>query len=158
AMSCEPPALIAGVLPEAGPSGSTAAALGKLAEFLEQLFRHLQVLAQPRPAAEWPGGVSSALEALVVQGAGTAWQHQELLEALRALAGRAGAAGYAQPIGCAALHGLLLAATENGRTARGFLMGGVTFCSMVPLRSIPFRVVCMLGLSDGAFPRKDQSA
>ncbi|MEO8010773.1 MAG: exodeoxyribonuclease V subunit gamma, partial [Dokdonella sp.] len=34
-----------------------------------------------------------------------------------------------------------------------FLMGGVTFCGMVPQRAIPFKVVAVLGLNDGDFPR-----
>jgi exodeoxyribonuclease V gamma subunit len=40
----------------------------------------------------------------------------------------------------------------------GFLAGGVTVCAMLPMRSIPFRVVCVLGLSDGAFPRSPRLA
>lgn len=35
----------------------------------------------------------------------------------------------------------------------GFLKGGITFCSMVPMRSIPFAILCLLGLNDGDFPR-----
>lgn len=35
----------------------------------------------------------------------------------------------------------------------GFLGGGITFCSMVPMRNLPFRAVCLLGLNDGDFPR-----
>lgn len=34
----------------------------------------------------------------------------------------------------------------------GFLRGGITFCSMVPMRSLPFKVLCLLGLNDGDFP------
>ena len=33
--------------------------------------------------------------------------------------------------------------------------GGVTFCGMRPMRSLPFKVVCLLGMNDGAFPRRD---
>ena len=36
---------------------------------------------------------------------------------------------------------------------RAFLSGGVTFCAMVPMRSLPFEVVCMIGMNDRAFPR-----
>ncbi|HEU4579555.1 MAG TPA: exodeoxyribonuclease V subunit gamma [Polyangiaceae bacterium] len=157
AMNLEPPALVSGILPEPGPSGSGAAALGKLASFLESLFQHLHALAQPHRASEWPEVVSAALDALVLHDSDTAWQHQELLEALRALTRRALDAGYDEPIGSAALHGLLFEAVNGARPARGFLMGGVTFCSLVPLRSIPFRVVCLVGLGDGDFPRQDAS-
>ncbi len=37
-----------------------------------------------------------------------------------------------------------------------FLAGGVTFCSLLPLRAIPFEVVCLLGMNDDAYPRGGQ--
>ena len=37
-----------------------------------------------------------------------------------------------------------------------FLAGGVTFCGLVPLRTVPFRVVCLLGMNEGEFPRRDR--
>ena len=40
---------------------------------------------------------------------------------------------------------------------RQFMIGQVTFCSMVPMRSIPFKVVAILGLNDGEFPRSRQT-
>jgi exodeoxyribonuclease V gamma subunit len=38
----------------------------------------------------------------------------------------------------------------------GFLTGGVTFCAMLPMRSIPFRVIALIGMNDGAFPRQER--
>jgi len=35
----------------------------------------------------------------------------------------------------------------------GFLTGGLTFCALLPMRSIPFRVICLLGMNDDAYPR-----
>jgi exodeoxyribonuclease V gamma subunit len=37
-----------------------------------------------------------------------------------------------------------------------FLAGGVSFCGLVPLRTVPFRVICLLGMNEGAFPRPDR--
>src|SRR5690606_21082631 len=34
-----------------------------------------------------------------------------------------------------------------------FLTGGITFCTLVPMRSVPFEVVCLIGMNDEAFPR-----
>jgi len=36
--------------------------------------------------------------------------------------------------------------------------GGITFCGMQPLRNIPFAVICVLGMQDNAFPRREQAA
>lgn len=52
------------------------------------------------------------------------------------------------------LRGRLDAVPERQR----FLMGGVTFCGMVPQRAIPFKVVAVLGLNDGEFPRASSDA
>ncbi|XXQ67297.1 exodeoxyribonuclease V subunit gamma [Neisseriaceae bacterium B1] len=41
----------------------------------------------------------------------------------------------------------------DGQSEAGFLRGGITFCSMVPMRSLPFKILCLLGLNDGDFPR-----
>ena len=42
---------------------------------------------------------------------------------------------------------------EERRPGRAYT-GGVTFCGMKPLRGVPFRVVCLLGMHDAAFPRR----
>ena len=48
----------------------------------------------------------------------------------------------------------LLAERLAGRPTRAnFRSGSLTVCTMVPMRSVPHRVVCLLGLDDGVFPR-----
>ncbi len=41
----------------------------------------------------------------------------------------------------------------NKTSVSGYLGGGVTFCSLPPMRAVPFKIVCLMGLSDGSFPR-----
>jgi len=42
----------------------------------------------------------------------------------------------------------------RGRPTRAnFRTGHLTICTLVPMRSVPHRVVCLLGLDDGIFPR-----
>ena len=49
----------------------------------------------------------------------------------------------------------LLAERLQGRPTRAnFRTGHLTICTLVPMRSVPHRVVCLLGLDDEAFPRK----
>ncbi|SDP54872.1 exodeoxyribonuclease V subunit gamma [Desulforhopalus singaporensis] len=42
------------------------------------------------------------------------------------------------------------------RSSSGFLRGQLTFCSMLPMRSIPFQAVCILGLNEGEFPKNKE--
>lgn len=41
--------------------------------------------------------------------------------------------------------------------AKGFISGKVTFCAMLPMRSIPFDVICVAGLDENTFPRQKSS-
>ena len=42
---------------------------------------------------------------------------------------------------------------EKKISGYGFLTGGLTFCAMLPMRSIPFKIICLIGMNDNAFPR-----
>jgi len=46
-----------------------------------------------------------------------------------------------------------LEALENAGSGAFFLGGGVTFCTLMPMRSLPFRMVCLLGMNDEDYPR-----
>jgi exodeoxyribonuclease V gamma subunit len=157
AIENDPPALVGGVLPAAEAEGLEAVALGKLCDFVQALFTAAIALGEAHPPAAWPEVVGAALDALCVNDTETAWQHQEVREALVKLAANAREAGYAEPVGGAAFRELLFETIDAGRPARGLLMGGVTFCSMVPLCTLPFRVVCLVGLGDGELPRREVS-
>ena len=42
---------------------------------------------------------------------------------------------------------------DNGRDSQRFLAGAINFCTLMPMRSIPFRMLCLLGMNDGDYPR-----
>lgn len=56
------------------------------------------------------------------------------------------------------VRGWLESVTRETRSSSGFLRGQLTFCSMLPMRSIPFKNVCLLGLNEGRFPGNDYRA
>ncbi|MGA3220276.1 MAG: exodeoxyribonuclease V subunit gamma, partial [Acidimicrobiales bacterium] len=86
-----------------------------------------------------------------------AWQMEELRGALEQLVDEPAEAGRRE--GNAVLLGLsearaLLADRLRGRPTRAnFRTGDMTICTLLPMRSVPHRVVCLLGLDDGLFPR-----
>jgi exodeoxyribonuclease V gamma subunit len=43
---------------------------------------------------------------------------------------------------------------SSQKSVNGFMLGNVTFCSILPMRSIPFKVICLIGMNDSTFPRK----
>lgn len=145
-------------LPLEAVEGIAAGLLGKLCEFLDRLFAHLSAFLVPQTPQAWQESVAAALDDLLLNEPDNAWQHQELRTALGEIAERSLAAGFAGTLTHQAFTRLLLDTANDARPARGFLAKGVTFCSMVPLRSIPFRVIAMLGLGDGEFPRREHFA
>ena len=127
--------------------------LGRLVEFVERLGVLADQLARPRPLAEWADDLQVLIDTL--------FDEREagdtlllLSQACAALRDQAQAADLTRPIELELVHQQLSAALQQGGGASGFLTGAVTFCTMVPMRSLPFRVVCLLGLDDGAFPRR----
>ena len=44
------------------------------------------------------------------------------------------------------------------RLSQAWLSGRITVCKMVPMRLIPFKVICLLGMNESEFPRTEQSA
>ncbi|MEP6595351.1 MAG: exodeoxyribonuclease V subunit gamma, partial [Ginsengibacter sp.] len=46
---------------------------------------------------------------------------------------------------------------SNATRSKSFAGGGITFCSLIPMRSIPFKVVALLGMNFDKFPRKENN-
>lgn len=42
----------------------------------------------------------------------------------------------------------------DSRSNLNFMVGKVNFCTLLPMRAIPFQVVCLLGMNEGEFPRQ----
>lgn len=142
-----------GVLPYDEVEGGASGLLGRFADFCETLFARLRRLAAPRTLPAWRDELSSLLTALTAVDEQSAWLQQELRDVCDRLVACGEAAGFTGLVAPDVLPALLEAGLPADRPAAGFLTGAVTCCAMVPLRSIPFRVVCLLGLDDGAFPR-----
>src|SRR5262249_10205739 len=66
---------------------------------------------------------------------------------------QAEAAGAGTTLPSSVIRDVIRAALDAVPERQPFLYGGVTFCGLVPHRSIPFRVVCLLGMNAGEFPR-----
>ncbi len=149
--------LYAGILPYDEVEGGEAQALGGLQSFLDQLFDLHQQLRQPRPPAEWIAVLSGLLERFFAAREREEHELQLIRSALETLGETLALAGFAESVSLSVLKSALregLNAPESGLGR--FLGGGVTCCAMVPMRSIPFAVVCLIGLNDDAYPRPNR--
>jgi exodeoxyribonuclease V gamma subunit len=145
--------LFEGTLPFDEVEGKDAQLLGTLAWFLRTLFGVLGEFERARPLAEWAATLVSLGDQLFARDRDTTRQLARVVRVLQGAVEDARHAGFTGDVDVQVLRSLLESAAESAGSDRGFLSGGVTFCAMVPMRSIPFRVVALLGMNDGDFPR-----
>ncbi len=145
--------LYEGVRPFGSAEGQRGEVLGRLLEFGQFLFEQREALRAPRSPSAWREALVSFLEGLIVDDDDNHDQHWMLRDALAKIARQASDAGYEGPIALESMREQIDRQLDHAKRSTGFLAGGVTFCELVPMRSIPFRVVCLLGMNDEAFPR-----
>ncbi|HZO14615.1 MAG TPA: exodeoxyribonuclease V subunit gamma, partial [Polyangiaceae bacterium] len=147
--------MFAGRLPFDHIEGQKARTVGKLAAFCERMFEVVRAFATPRSLSAWRDALLELIDDLLAY---DPIEHERIRRALVELCEAADAAGFDEDVELDVLRELLDEQIDQRYPARGFLSGGITFCAMVPMRSIPFRVVCMLGMNDGIFPRTRRPA
>ncbi len=147
----------ADILPYDEIEGGMAGLLGRFSAFLQEVFRVMADFAVPRPLAAWRDELLALAARFLAEDDAFESDLQLLRDGFHNLAQGGVAAAYAEPVAVEAVRAHL-ASGFTGRSREGrFLSGQVTFCQMVPMRSIPFKVICLLGMDDGVFPRIDRN-
>lgn len=140
-------------------AGAEPALLGALAGFWDFLGRwRAEILEARLTVAEWLPRLSRMLAELIGEGAAAEEDRLLVEAALGRLAERAEEAGYGDALGLDAMGQLLESALGEDPPPRGYLEGAVTVCGLQPMRAVPFRVLALVGMNDGAFPRSDRPA
>ncbi|MDX1574309.1 MAG: exodeoxyribonuclease V subunit gamma, partial [Methylophaga sp.] len=147
--------LFEGKLPVAGISGERAQMVAQLNLFIEQLVNLRNALKRPRTPEDWQQYLLQCLsQIMAVEGEAEQLQLDALLAALQQLAESSVQGSFDQTIGIEVVRDWLKLHIELPGAEHQFMGRGVTFCDMVPMRSIPFDVVCLLGMNDSSFPRR----
>lgn len=149
--------LYEGILPYDDVEGEAAETLGRFAAFCDRLFALRDPLRESRSLVAWRELLDGLLTDLLHASEDNAWQHQLIRDALDALVEAEASGGHEGPVTLEGVRWLLESHFAASHTDHDFLSGGVTFCAMLPMRSIPFRVIAVLGLGDDAFPRKERA-
>jgi len=126
---------------------------GRFAELLDRLGTALEALTGERTLADWLAALGDGLDLLTDVPAADAWQLAQARHELAAVAVSAGNRAEELRLTLPDVRALLTGRLQGRPTRANFRTGNLTMCSMVPMRSVPHRVVCLLGLDDGAFPR-----
>ena len=144
-----------GIEPYTEVGGLDAAVAGSLAHLLHTLDGWWQRSQQQATPEQWRDHAQWLLDALLrstdeADAQALAALHDGLARWLRACE----QAGFAQAVPLAALRHGWMDALQQPSLDQRFRAGGVTFCTLMPMRAIPFEVVCLLGMNDGDYPRR----
>ncbi len=123
---------------------------GRLAEYVARLRHVVERLSGAKPLTEWLDALTKGVGLLTRSG--DAWQEAQLQREFTEVVEQAGART-STLLRLPDVRALLSAHLSGRPTRANFRTGTLTVCTMVPMRSVPHRVVCLVGLDDGAFPR-----
>ena len=142
------------ILPLDAAQGMTAVLAGNLASFIDGAEQLLHELAENRTIEQWIQFTGQLLERFFL----TELEEDEaalrlVRDAVAQLHEQLSDAGFNQPLSRTVFLSYLNERLTLQRSSQRFLAGQVNFCTLMPMRSIPFKVVCLLGMNDGAYPR-----
>lgn len=146
--------LFYGVLPfEVAGEAET---LGKLADFIDAVDQLSKRFSRPRPLAEWRNHFFWMLDTFIETDADSERELAHVKSEIDSLTSLAENSRFEGEVSAQVMIAWLRRRLEQFEMGLGFMTGGITFCAMLPMRSIPFRVVAMIGMNDGAFPRQQR--
>ncbi len=134
--------------------GLEAELIGPLHSLYTCLEKHLHALNQPAAPKVWhhrmtamindfflPSTSSDQLSRNLIQDMLNGWMRDCLN------------AGLEESLTLGVVRDALLSVIKDRNISQRFLVGMVNFCTLMPMRAIPFDIVCLLGLNDGEYPR-----
>ena len=139
---------------QAGIDGLDARLISGLLQWLDDMGRSLLELHVDRTPAQWLPLMQSLTERFF-KPADDAEQRvlDQATAPLEDWLSDCQLAGFDEPVGLGVLRSHWLAQLDNISLQRRFAAGGVQFATLMPMRAIPFKVVCLLGMNDSAYPR-----
>lgn len=141
------------ILPYDGATGLDAELIGQLAEFIKSVRKWLNILSEDKPLSEWQSCCIELINDFFVSNTSRESILLMIQEEWEKLISSGLNANFTDNISITVLHDAMQTRLEQSHLAHRFLVGKINFCTMMPMRSIPFKLVCLLGMNDGDYPR-----
>ncbi|CAM5222562.1 RecBCD enzyme subunit RecC OS=Castellaniella defragrans OX=75697 GN=recC PE=3 SV=1 [Castellaniella defragrans] len=148
-----------GIEPYGEPGGLRAEALGGLARLIARTGAAWRLLREPASPEAWVIRCRALLDDFFLpttdEDEHTLLRFRQCLQDWQQICEATGVVE-ALPVTVVAEH--CLGELDRGGLSQRFFAGAVTFATLMPMRAIPFRRVCLLGMQDGAYPRSRVAA
>ena len=145
-----------GILPFDNIEGSVAQVFGRFLEFIDRLFASTKTLLIPRKLGDWQQILLNLVDLFFLPDESGERELQLLRNLLGEFADKEKYSEFEERVELEVIRSYLHSQLQEKSYGTGFLTGGVTFCAMLPMRSIPFKVMCLIGMNHDAFPRDFQ--
>lgn len=126
---------------------------GMLGQLIHRLGFYRDEFACPRSFVDWHKLLTSMLEEFFEPRQDEVLDLTMIIKGLESITRAADLGDYSAPVSFDLVRQLVNNFLNNADSQAGFIAGGITFATLVPMRSIPFKVVCLLGMNDGEYPR-----
>ena len=141
------------LLPYAHIEGKNAEILGNLCHFIDLLVETKTLLEGDKTASEWLSVLPKVWQKFFTNTSHnndklhfTQKLWQNLLEGAETVA-------FNKALPLKALTPMLEAKLLEEKPEQNFIQGKITFCSFIPMRTIPFKIIAMIGLNQADFPK-----
>ena len=139
------------LLPFNDIEGSDAQLLSSFKHFSDTVFQLWKWASLSLDIDQWSEKLQALIQAVFPDDS----DHSVILNALDSLKQQSELAKFEHTISFSIVKKALRKLLESTGEER-FMSRGITFCALVPMRSVPFKMVALLGMNDGGFPRQDQ--
>lgn len=133
--------------------GMGAELAGKLAHFIETVSHYRHHLSQTQNIESWRKLLTTMLDDFFSVELEGEVALKSIRDTLTALKEQLHDAAFEQALAPSIIAQYLNNKLSGTRVSQRFLAGQVNFCTLMPMRSIPFKTVCLLGMNDGVYPR-----
>jgi exodeoxyribonuclease V gamma subunit len=136
--------------------GIGAELAGKLAHYIETVDRYRRALSMSHHIEDWRRLLATMLDDFFSIGLEDDVALNMVRSTILQLNQQLDDAHYESDLDPDVVRYYLQSQLSTTRVSQRFLAGQVNFCTLMPMRSIPFKVVCLLGMNDGTYPRANQ--
>jgi exodeoxyribonuclease V gamma subunit len=148
--------LFKNILPCDQIEGGQSEVLGNFTEFASSVFETVKRLESERTLGDWQVILRQVLEHFFSPIEDVEREMVLVRSVIESLGEQGEASRFDEPVELDVVRAFLSSAFKTFPSRSGFLLGGVTFCTLKLMRSIAFKVIAVLGMNDTAYPRKPQ--
>jgi exodeoxyribonuclease V gamma subunit len=152
AMSGDRTTLFQGILPIEGCDPAVLSILSRFIDAAADMSRRLEV---DRTVSDWSAVLLSVFDTFMASDDESREDAEALREVLYGMGEDARLASFSEAVPFECIRRYLEQVVGHQESRSGFLTGGVTFCSLRPMRSIPAKAICLLGMNDLTYPRTE---